>query len=200
MSSASTEILMGSTPRIPTATHSVRPLVSWAQRGLSLIEAMATLAVLGLSLTLATPSMLAWQDAHRVRALAAQVETDVQLARSLAVARQQNVRLSVWAGAGGGCYVVHTGPASACSCTAAGPQCQPGAELLRAMALPAQSSVTFNASVGSMVFDADRGTVTPAGTVRVVGAGGAAVHQVVNVMGRVRSCAPGASRLGLPTC
>jgi type IV fimbrial biogenesis protein FimT len=96
--------------------------------------------------------------------------------------------------------LIHTGPAAACACTPAGPVCQAGAELLRAVPLPSDSPVRLSASVGSMVFDADRGTVTPAGTVRVTGAGGAAVHQVVNIMGRVRSCAPDASRFGLPVC
>jgi type IV fimbrial biogenesis protein FimT len=34
------------------------------------------------------------------------------------------------------------------------------------------------------------GTSTPTGTLRLVGGRGRAVHHVVNVMGRVRSCTP----------
>lgn len=191
---------MVSTHLLSNRPQSARPRQARCQHGLSLIESMVTLAVMGLCLTVATPSMRAWQDSQRVRALAAQIETDVHLARSMAVLRQQNVRISVSPGTGAGCYLVHTGPAGACSCTAGGPVCEPEVEVLRALSLQADSPVKLSASVGSMVFDATRGTVTPAGTVRVVGDGGAAVHQVINVMGRVRSCAPGVMQPGLPAC
>jgi type IV fimbrial biogenesis protein FimT len=48
----------------------------------------------------------------------------------------------------------------------------------------------ISANVASMRLDAARGTVTPAGTVRVASPLGPVLHQVVNVMGRVRTCVP----------
>jgi type IV fimbrial biogenesis protein FimT len=55
---------------------------------------------------------------------------------------------------------------------------------------PATSGVAVSANVSAMRLDALRGTVTPAGTVRVASPLGPALHQVVNVMGRVRTCVP----------
>jgi type IV fimbrial biogenesis protein FimT len=42
----------------------------------------------------------------------------------------------------------------------------------------------------SITFDAVRGTVTPTATLRVEARDGRAIHQVVNLLGRVRSCSP----------
>jgi type IV fimbrial biogenesis protein FimT len=54
--------------------------------------------------------------------------------------------------------------------------------------------------VASVLFDPLHGTSTPAGTWRVIGTGGRAVHHVINVMGRVRSCSPQAAVPGYRAC
>jgi type IV fimbrial biogenesis protein FimT len=46
------------------------------------------------------------------------------------------------------------------------------------------------ANVASILFDPLHGTSTPTGTLRVVADSGRAVHHVVNIMGRVRTCSP----------
>lgn len=51
-----------------------------------------------------------------------------------------------------------------------------------------------------MLFDGTRGTVSPTGTVRVIGSDGRALHKVVNVMGRVRTCSPQRSISGYRPC
>jgi type IV fimbrial biogenesis protein FimT len=45
-----------------------------------------------------------------------------------------------------------------------------------------------------------RGTVTPTGTVTVTTRDGRALKQTVNIMGRVRSCAPAPGLPGYRTC
>lgn len=156
------------------------------QRGLTLIETGVALAMAATVAALAAPSMRGLIDNRRLDAAATQLGTDLQLARIEAVARQRGVRVSLKNDADGACWVVHTGAAADCGCTA----CGAGAELIKAVRLPAAERVALTASSASMLFDPALGTVTPTGTWRLAAADGRAVHQVVNLVGRVRSCSP----------
>jgi type IV fimbrial biogenesis protein FimT len=70
----------------------------------------------------------------------------------------------------------------------------------RVVHFAADSGVAVAANVRSLVFEPTRGTVTPTATLRVEGAR-AAVHQVVNIMGRIRSCTPDAAAMpGYKAC
>jgi type IV fimbrial biogenesis protein FimT len=170
-------------------------------RGVTLVEAAVALAVTAILVGLAIPSFEQARQRRHLEGAAQLFETDVQHARSLAVARQQTVRLSFDATASAGCYVVHTGAANACTCAADGAAvCSAGAEALRAVRLDGASSPTLRANVRAIAFDAVRGTVTPTVTVRLVAPGGEAIHQIVNVMGRVRSCSPAPALPGYPAC
>jgi type IV fimbrial biogenesis protein FimT len=173
-----------------------------SHRGVTLVEAAVALAVTAILVGLAIPSFEQARQRRHLEGAAQLFETDVQHARSLAVARQQTVRLSFDATAGAGCcYVVHTGAANACTCAADGAAvCSAAAEALRAVRLDGASAPTLRANVRAIAFDAVRGTVTPTVTVRVVAPGGEAIHQIVNVMGRVRSCSPAPALPGYPTC
>jgi type IV fimbrial biogenesis protein FimT len=51
-----------------------------------------------------------------------------------------------------------------------------------------------------MAFDPLHGTATPTATWRVIARDGRAIHHVVNVMGRVRSCSPDAAVPGHRAC
>jgi type IV fimbrial biogenesis protein FimT len=66
--------------------------------------------------------------------------------------------------------------------------------------LPGSGRLAFSASSASMLFDADRGTVTPTGTLRLQLADGRAIHHVVNIMGRARTCSPRGAVPGHPPC
>jgi type IV fimbrial biogenesis protein FimT len=169
------------------------------QTGASLIEASIALAILG---TLAGSVLPGWEQARERRALeaaSAQLVTDLQLARSLAVSQGQPVRLRV--NAAQACYVIHTGPAAACSCSGTGPaSCSDGATALRVASLPGDGRLRLSSSSSSMLFDTDRGTVSPTGTVRVLADDGRAVHHVVNIMGRVRTCSPAGRVNGHAEC
>ncbi len=163
---------------------------------------MITLAIAAVMLTTALPGLEDLRDRRRLDAEVAQLATSVRHARSLAVARGEPVRLTLRPG----CYLVHTGPAPACDCAAASSAapCADAGRVLQTVVYDPALGVQLQANVGSMLFDGDRGTVTPAGTVRVQvardGASARAVHLVVNVMGRVRACTPGGSAAGYPSC
>ena len=103
-----------------------------ACRGLTAIEMAVTLGVAAVLLGTAVPAFQDFRLRREVEAVAAQLETDLQLARAEAVARNEDVRVSFASGAGGSCYVVHAGPAGSCRCTAGGAvDCSPGDEALR---------------------------------------------------------------------
>ena len=68
------------------------------------------------------------------------------------------------------------------------------------MGFDARGALQVASNSGSMLFDPNRGTVTPTGTLRVQLQSGQALHQVVNIMGRVRACSPAGAVPGYPTC
>ena len=107
--------------------------------------------------------------------------------RSRATSRSESASTS----AGGTCWVVHTGLAAQCRCGDAAPAvCSGGAVEIKTVVLAAADRVSVRSNVASIAFDPMHGTSTPTGTLRLVDRTGRAVHHVVNVMGRVRSCTP----------
>ena len=171
------------------------------QRGLTLIEACIVLAIASILVGTAVPSFI---DSNKKRTLdgsAGELATDLYLARSEAVARQQGVRVSFHAVAGGSCMVIHTGSTADCSCDGGGvAQCTNGAALVKSSYFPASRGVSVAANVASMRFDQTNGTVSPAGTVRLTASTGPEVRHVVNIMGRVRTCSPGGLAKGYKVC
>jgi type IV fimbrial biogenesis protein FimT len=171
------------------------------QRGVSLIEAATVLAVIAVLAGTAAPSLQAVIDARRLDAAATQLATDIRFTRTEAVARNEALRLSLRPVPSGTCYVVHTGAADACTCPATGPAvCSGDARALRTVVLPASERVALQANLGSMLFDPVHGTSTPTGTLRLIGTRERAIHHIVNVMGRVRSCSPTGAVPGYRAC
>ncbi|HEX6361594.1 MAG TPA: GspH/FimT family pseudopilin [Albitalea sp.] len=160
-----------------------------AARGLTLIEIAIAVAIVAFTLTTAAPSFSAFLEIRRIDGVASQLALDLRDAREAAIRRQGAVRFTVQQAPWGSCYVVHTGDASQCRCDPAGvPVCRDGAHALKAVPLAAGGRIAVQSNVASILFDPRHGTATPAATLKVTGASGRAVHQVVNVMGRVRSC------------
>jgi type IV fimbrial biogenesis protein FimT len=176
----------------------IRPLPRRA--GVSLIECSVVTAITAIVVGTALPGFQEARQRRQLEGIAAQLETDLQLARAEAVARNEGVRVAFSRGAHGSCYVMHTGAAGACSCTGGGAaSCEPGAEPLRSVHLAADSPVQLRSNSGSLQFDAVKGTVTPTATLRAQSAIGS-LHLVVNVMGRIRSCTPDAALPGYRRC
>jgi type IV fimbrial biogenesis protein FimT len=98
--------------------------------------------------------------------------------------------------------MVHTGPAADCSCGVAGQPaaCSGTSELLRSMSLAERDDVQVRSSVKSMTLDPVKGTVTPTATLRVEARDGRAIHQIVNLVGRIRSCSPQGKVAGERAC
>ncbi len=175
---------------------------SSALLGVTLIEACIVLAITAIVAGSAAPGMQSLIDARRLEGAATQLATDIQFVRSEAVARNEALRLSMHTAAAGSCYVVHTGNADQCSCAAAsGPAlCSGGAREVKTVTITTADRVGLQANVASLLFDPLHGTSTPTGTLRLTGTSGRAVHHVINVMGRVRSCSPQAAVPGYRAC
>lgn len=159
------------------------------QQGLSLVELLIALAIVLILLGEAVPALRAVEQRRALEAGAAQLETDLQLARSSAVAANGVVRLDFFSGGGASCYVLHDGPAGACRCDGGAlPVCTGEARTLRSAGFAAGQPVQLRSNVRSIAFDPVKGTVTPTATLSLAAAGHE-LRLIVNVMGRVRSCA-----------
>lgn len=179
------------------ASRRVRP-GSRRPTGFTVVEAAVVLVITALLATLAWPSMQSVIDGHRLDGAARRLAAHLQQARFEALGRNEAVQLSVLDdGAGGSCYLVHSGPRAACSCAGG---CSTEAVLLEAVQLPVEGRLRLSAPASSLRFDPQLGTCTPAGTLRLMAADGRSVHHVVNVIGRVRSCSPGAQASGYAPC
>lgn len=171
------------------------------QRGITWIETAIVLAVLAAVTGQAAPSMARLIDARRLDGAATQFTTDVHHARIESVARNQPVRLTLQQSAQGSCYVVHTGAAAQCTCIGSTPAvCSGDAREIHTVVLAAGSGITLTANAASVLFDPTHGTSTPSATFRVTGRHGRAIHHVINVMGRVRSCSPAGGVAGYSSC
>lgn len=162
------------------------------QTGLSLIECAIVTAVTALALGAALPSFEEARARRQLEGVAAQLETDLQLARAEAVARNEPVRVSFAQDEAGSCYWLHTGARPE-------PHCAARPDALRQVRLDAGSAVQLQSNSASLLFDPVKGTVTPTATLKLQSPVGR-VHLVVNVMGRIRSCSPDAALPGLPRC
>lgn len=171
---------------------------SAAARGFTLIEMTATLAVAGIVATAAVPSLHGWADQQRLKGVAGELSSDLQHAHTEALLRNEGVRITF---IGNACYVVHTGAADRCRCDAEGlGRCESGAELIKAVVLPAAGGVALQSNVRSVLFAPEHGTASPTATLRLSGAQGRTVQHTVNLMGRVRSCAAQGAVSGYSAC
>lgn len=181
-------------------TRHSKTLRRW-QSGVTLIESAITASVAGVVVGMVAPGFEQLRERHHLENAAAQLETDLLHSRSLAVLRNQGVRVSFETGAGASCYVVHTGAAGDCSCTDGETAvCKAGSEALRSVRFAAGVPLVVSSNSRSILFDPVKGTVTPTATVKLQATSGAAIHQVVNIMGRVRSCTPAAGLAGYKRC
>lgn len=179
--------------------HRARP-----PHGVTLVEACVVLALTAIIAGVAMPSLRETIDARRLQGAATQLATDLHFVRGAAVARNEPLRVSFEADADGACYVIHSGPAGACPCSAlpaaAGAACSGEATALKRVQLPLAERVGLDSNVASLSFDPVLGTSTPTGTVRLLGTRDRAIHHVVNIMGRVRSCSPRGRVPGYRAC
>lgn len=175
---------------------------SRAQRGVSLVEAAAVFAIVSILAASAAPGYLTFLDKRRVEGLASEIATDLQLTRSEAAARNQNLKISFGrTPTGRSCYVLHTAPSESCACADDGPAaCYGGALEIKTVRAPADGRTSFNANVAGMVYESNRGTTTPGGSIDITDASGNALRHVVSMLGRVRTCSPDGSMTRYRRC
>lgn len=178
-----------------------RNIVHGLRRGLTMIEMLCAVCIVATTVGIATPSMKSWQLRQALLANAAELETDIQYARSTAVASQQTIRLETQALGASTCYVMHTGDERECTCSGNGQaRCIGKAQVLRVVEHRADGSIKLSAVGASMAFDSQRGTVTPTATLELTDSQGRSVRQIVSIMGRVRSCSPQGKDTGMSMC
>jgi type IV fimbrial biogenesis protein FimT len=168
--------------------------------GVTLIEACVVMAVCTVLLATAVPAMRRMIERQMLRGAADGLRTDLQFLRTAAVSRGRTLWLGTQGG-NGSCYVLYAGGRGDCSCRPAGAAaCAAGAEVLKVVGFEPDAAVQLPAGNTLLAVEPERGMVTPTATLKLVGRGGEAVHTLVNVMGRVRACSPGAAVPGFKAC
>lgn len=169
--------------------------------GFTLIECMISLAIIAVTVGASVPSIQQASERRHLEGAAAQLATDVRQARSAAVALAAPVRLSFHRSNAGSCYLLHTGRTADCSCApGASAVCTNGAQVIRTVAFPATAGLQITSNSNSMLFDPHRGTVTPTASINLHLRNGPTLRQVVNIMGRARTCTPSADMPAYVAC
>ena len=129
------------------------------RRGVTLIELMVVIAVLGVLIAVAAPSVRKLLDVQRMRGVSSQLTTDIQFVRAEAASRQEITGMSFrYIFGGESCYTIHTcgsappnNASCACDCTAApGSRC-PAASVAQPDPPREIRTVTVPASLGVAV-------------------------------------------------
>ena len=169
--------------------------------GITLIEAMVTLAILGILASVAAPSFKDLLLNLKLTGAAADFHSKVSWARTQAVQVGRPVTVQVSKLASGSCYAIFTGSPAECGCAATATSCvAPSTQWLRET-FAADSGVAIDtpSATGQMTFDPVRGTNSPTMTTIFTASNGKSIRQITNVMGRTRSCSP-SNIGGLPAC
>jgi type IV fimbrial biogenesis protein FimT len=145
------------------------------QRGVTLIEAGITTSVVAIAATLGVPSFTQTRDARTLEGVSSELARDLQYVRSEAVARNISLRLT-------------TQPLAS------------GEQAFKTVVFGTGQRVGVAVNSASMLWHPTRGTVTPTGTLRLSLPDGRAVHHVVNIMGRARTCSPQGAVPGHSVC
>ena len=172
-----------------------------SQRGVSLVELCVVAAIVGVLLAAAVPAMHKLRQAQRLQAVAQTVMVDLKQLRSEAMQASEAVHMRFSQHVEGSCYILHTGASGACRCESeAVTACPAEGRVLKQEWIPASRGIAVRANVTAISFQPRQGTATMAGRIEIVGADGAAIHHVVSIAGRARSCSPSGTIGNLPRC
>lgn len=174
-----------------------------SQAGFTMIELMVVLVVAAVLVTLAVPSFREMLARNRLEGVTSEFVTDLQYARSEAVARNANVGLAT--GAAGTCYTIYqeANPvAGSCNCanTPPTPVCTGGPLEIKTVTF-AGTGATATAST-TFLFEPVRGSLTSAATQADLSsaAGVGQLRAEVLAVGRVKACSPSGTFRGYPSC
>jgi type IV fimbrial biogenesis protein FimT len=179
-----------------------RPVSGFGPRkGLTIVEVLCSVSIAASAVAAAAGGARELQQSQRLKAVTSELQSELQLARSTAMLRGQSTRLAIQSLPDGHCILVHTGAKDACQCKSdAQPVCQGDAQVIHQQRHASTTGVRLASNDLSLVFSADHGTVTPTATIKLTNSSGQTLHQIINVMGRVRTCSSGRSLAGFKAC
>lgn len=171
------------------------------QRGFSLVEVLVVAAVVGVLAGTGLPALHHAKVNRQADAAAAQLRTDLQHARSIAVAESRLVSVSFVETSRGSCYVAYTGPRGSCTCAdESAPHCSDPASQVKASHFEPASRLHIRSESRTLSFDSTHGTATPTATVRILAEGTDERRVIVSLSGRARTCTLGRASIGAPAC
>jgi prepilin-type N-terminal cleavage/methylation domain-containing protein len=177
----------------------IRPHVRTA--GFTIIELLTVVAIAAILIAVAAPSFLEFLDKRRVEGATSELATDIQFARSEAVSRNTEVRMTF----GSGCYVIHVASVTADTTTC---ETDPAGSDIKTVRIDAtRLFLKPEGGLSHFEFDPVRGTAANdlaslgSGRVEVCVANasrddcGTAAREwklmvVLTVLGRVETCSP----------
>lgn len=164
-------------------------------RGVTLIEAAVTIAVVAMAMAFAVPSFDRALSRNRLRGATDVLVADLQLARSEAIRTNQNAVVNFGAGSNW-CYGITLGTSS-CDCSVAG-SCS-----VKQVLSSDHPRVSLSSSFTvDPAFDARRGLASASGTVTLTGGNGEELRVSLSLLGLLSVCSPaGAGHVsGYRTC
>nr|WP_295083203.1 prepilin-type N-terminal cleavage/methylation domain-containing protein [uncultured Roseateles sp.] len=185
-----------------------------ALSGLTLVELMIVIAILGIVLAVATPSFIDLLNRRRVQLVATNISNDLAFARAESGLRPDNVIVYFKKTLTMSCYTIAYGKGQfgSCDCTQApGSACNPALTSIRELKTEQvldSSGVIFVATGDWPAWAANRfAFVAPQMlptysnvAITVTGTGGSKMRVQLNGMGRVQMCSPNGSFSGVPQC
>jgi len=162
------------------------------QNGVTLIELIVTLVVLGVLVSIAAPSFRSIRDVNRVKAAAEAVYAQLQFARSEAIKQNRDLWVAVSPDDGSASedWCLGISNSDGCDCTTAG-SCEfgpAGQEIERTLSSDDFEGISLSSNPPDIHFEPRRGMDLNDGTIKVIGAGGLTVSVKHSVRGRVMLC------------
>lgn len=184
-------------------------VVSLRQRGLTIVELMVTLAITGILLAVAIPSMREYIARQHVAGVAQELVTDLRYLRSARAQRRVEVLIDFGSSAEATCYVLRTlgSGRGTCDCTRVNtPICDQiagGPVELKAVVLPRSRNVVVSSNPASLSLESLNGLpvngVTLATSVRGVDLGGELLV-TTNLVATPSLCSVSGHGSSLPAC
>lgn len=176
-------------------------LLGTAQRGLTLVEVLTTLAVLGVLLGVVAPNLQHLVHAQRLDGAAQTYLSQLHWARMQAVTMNQPVHMRFGSSPSGTCYVIYTGEREGCNCSTPASVCRDGAQALITTEWTSAEGISVTSGTRvSVTVDATRGTITPTFTATLVARDGTSLKAITGVTGRTRVCHTQQSSFHWPAC
>lgn len=173
-------------------------LIRRFEKGLTLLELLITIVVLGIIAAYGVPNMAGFFEKQRVSGAAHTFLSDLQFARAEAIKQNQTVELEF--NAGQWCYGVDDDTATNCACTVASvANCTVNGNeyFVSGNEFP---NVVASTGVTTITFDPVRGTLSPLNRTVSFSSGDYSVSVIWSTIGRARLCATAGNSWGYDEC